>query len=297
MKKLNLNKFATPVLFAAAIIWGSAFIVVKESVDSIPTNWILFMRFGIAAIFLSAVFWKRLKKIDRKHLLGSFWVALTLYIAYILQTVAIKYTSPGKNAFITAAYCVMVPFLIWIFHKKRPDKFNIIAAVVCIIGIGLTAVNPSEALSINKGDALTFLCAIFFALQILAIDNAVKDCDPVLITILQFAFGAVFALIGALIFEQPPTMFGKSEIFCTLYLGIMSSGVATLCQIVGQKYAASQSSAAIILSLESVFGIIFSVMFGYEKLTALMAIGFALIFAAVVTSETKLDFFKRKVRC
>lgn len=289
-----MRKTATPILFAAAIIWGSAFIVVKESVDSIPTNWLLFIRFGIAALFLSAVFHKRLKKIDAKHIIGSFWVALTLYIAYILQTVAIKYTTPGKNAFITAAYCVMVPFFMWIFHKGRPDKFNIAAAVVCIIGIGFTSMNPSELMSVNKGDALTLAGAVFFALQILAIDNAVKKCDPVIVTILQFAFGALFALIGALIFEHPPTQFGKSEMFCTLYLGIMSSGIATLCQIVGQKYAASQLSAAIILSLESVFGVIFSVLFGYEKLTYLMTAGFALIFIAVVTSETKLNFLRGK---
>ena len=293
MKKINLKNAATPILFLAAIIWGSAFVVVKESVDSIPTNWLLFMRFGIAALFLSAVFWKRLKKIDEKHIMGSLWVAVTLYIAYIWQTVAIKYTSPGKNAFITAAYCVIVPFLMWLFYKHKPDKFNITAAIICIVGIGLTAVNPSEMTNINKGDWLTLVCALFFALQIIAIENAVKNCDPVVITILQFAFGAIFALIGALTLEQPPTEFGKSEILCTLYLGIMSSGVATLFQIVGQKLAKSQSSAAIILSLESVFGVLFSVLFGYEKPTLLMIIGFILIFTAVVISETKLKFLRK----
>ena len=293
MKKINLKNAATPILFLAAIIWGSAFVVVKESVDSIPTNWLLFMRFGIAALFLSAVFWKRLKKIDEKHIMGSLWVAVTLYIAYIWQTVAIKYTSPGKNAFITAAYCVIVPFLMWLFYKHKPDKFNITAAIICIVGIGLTAVNPSEMTNINKGDWLTLVCALFFALQIIAIENAVKNCDPVVITILQFAFGAIFALIGALTLEQPPTEFGKSEILCTLYLGIMSSGVATLFQIVGQKLAKSQSSAAIILSLESVFGVLFSVLFGYEKPTLLMIIGFILIFAAVIISETKLKFLRK----
>lgn len=293
MKKIKIKNPATPILFLAAIIWGSAFVVVKESVDSIPTNWLLFMRFGIAALFLSAVFWKRLKKIDEKHIMGSLWVAVTLYIAYIWQTVAIKYTSPGKNAFITAAYCVIVPFLMWLFYKHKPDKFNITAAIICIIGIGLTAVNPSELTNINKGDWLTLVCALFFALQIIAIERAVKNCDPVVITILQFAFGAIFALIGALTLEQPPAEFGKNEILCTLYLGIMSSGVATLFQIVGQKLAKSQSSAAIILSLESVFGVLFSVLFGYEKPTVIMMIGFMLIFTAVVISETKLKFLRK----
>ncbi len=293
MKKIKIKNPATPILFLAAIIWGSAFVVVKESVNSIPTNWLLFMRFGIAALFLSAVFWKRLKKIDEKHIMGSLWVAVTLYIAYIWQTVAIKYTSPGKNAFITAAYCVIVPFLMWLFYKRKPDKFNITAAIICIIGIGLTAVNPSELTNINKGDRLTLVCALFFALQIIAIERAVKNCDPVVITILQFAFGAIFALISALTLEQPPAEFGKNEILCTLYLGIMSSGVATLFQIVGQKLAKSQTSAAIILSLESVFGVLFSVLFGYEKPTVIMMIGFMLIFTAVVISETKLKFLRK----
>lgn len=60
----------------------------------------------------------------------------------------------------------------------------------------------------------------------------------------------------------------------------------------GLKYTAP-SAGALILSLEAVFGVLFSVLLGAEAVTLRLLLGFAVIFIAIVVSETKLEFLHK----
>ena len=132
-----LARFASPIIVLATIIWGSSFVVMKNSVDVLPTFWLLAIRFSFAALVLALVFWKRWKVLDKHYLIGGTVMGLCLFVAYAFQTFGLARTTPGKNAFLTAVYCVIVPFLYWIIARRRPDRFNVIAALLCIAGIGL----------------------------------------------------------------------------------------------------------------------------------------------------------------
>ena len=72
----------------------------------------------------------------------------------------------------------------------------------------------------------------------------------------------------------------------------MCTGICFLLQTIGQKHTSPQT-ASIILTLESVFGTLLSVIFYHERLSLKTATGFLLIFAAVLISETKLSFLRR----
>ena len=134
-EKSGLAKFATPLIILATIIWGSSFVVMKNSVDVLPTFWLLAIRFTFSALVLAVVFIKRWKVLDRQYLIGGTVMGFCLFVAYTFQTYGLERTTPGKNAFFTAVYCVIVPFLYWVIAKRRPDKFNILAAFLCIAGI------------------------------------------------------------------------------------------------------------------------------------------------------------------
>ena len=73
----------------------------------------------------------------------------------------------------------------------------------------------------------------------------------------------------------------------------MATTVALLFQNVGQVWS-DPASASVILSLESVFGVLCSVIFYGDPVTGRLLAGFALIFVAVVCSETKFQFLRRK---
>jgi len=290
-----LKKLAKPMLLAAPIIWGSSFVVMKHSLDSFTPMYLLAFRFTAAALLMALVFWKMWKQMDREYLLAGAVTGTCLFLAYAFQTFGLDGTTSGKNAFLTAVYCVIVPFLNWAIVKQKPDKFNILAAVICVVGIGMVSLTTGESgsLSINMGDLLTLVGGFFFAAHIVAVNKFAEGRDIFLVTTLQFAFFALWSWIGAFVFREPfPTGLTSGTVWGMVYLIVFSSCGALLFQNIGQKYTAP-ATAAVLLSLEAPFGVLTSVLVGEENLNGLMVLGFVLIFVAVVCSETKFSFFKK----
>ena len=126
----NKKKIGTAALLATTLIWASSFIILKKTLDTIPVMWVLALRFTGAAAILALFSLPRRREIDRTCLWYGVSMGVILAAAYILQTFGLRYTTPGKNAFLTSTYCVLVPFLCWAIYKKRPDGYNITAALL-----------------------------------------------------------------------------------------------------------------------------------------------------------------------
>ena len=290
-----LSRLAAPLIVIATVIWGSSFVVMKDSVDVLPPMWLLAIRFTLAGLLLGLFCWKRWRLLDRGYLLGGAVTGFFLCTAYIFQTFGLSYTTPGKNAFFTAVYCVAVPFLNWAVAKQRPDRFNVAAALLCLAGVGLVSVTGSDASAFNVGDVLTLIGGLLFAAHILAVDRFAEGRDIFLLTALQFLFFALFSWIGLAI-SRPAldlTVFDAPLILRLAYLVAIVSCCALLFQNIGQKYT-PPAKAAVLLVLEAPFGVLFSVLFGAERPTPLMYLGFFVIFTAMVCSETQFRFLRRR---
>lgn len=261
----------------------------KNSVDVFPPFILLAVRFSIGCLLLSIAFWKRLKEINKEYIWKGLIIGLLLFLGYTTQTIGIAETTPGKNAFLTAVYCVIVPFLFWIVDKSKPDRYNFSAAIVCMGGIGMVSLKGD--FSIGYGDAFTLVGGFMYAAHMVAVAKLGRDKDPIIITILQFGFAAIFSWSCGILFEEFPTKVDTGNVMGILYLAVFATAIALLLQNIGQKYT-HPSAAAIILSLESVSGVFFSVIFYGEQLTFRLIIGFIMIFFAVLVSETKLSFIK-----
>ena len=283
--------YADISLLLVAIIWGSGFVVTKNALDYIRPYYLLFLRFIIATIILSIIFFKKVKAASKKDMKAGAIIGLFLFMAFALQTIGLQYTEAGKQAFITATNVVMVPFIYWIISKKRPDRFDLLAAFLCLLGIGVLSLN--ENLTMGYGDMLTLLCALMFAMHISSTGYFAKESDPYVITIVQFLVASILSLIFALLFEGSNINLESNTIFPIFYLAIFSTMTAFLIQTVAQKYTSS-THAAIILSLEAVFGSTFSIIFLKEPLTIRFFIGCMAILISVITSETKWKFLKGK---
>ena len=293
MSEKMMRKLAKPMLFAAAFIWGSSFFIMKDALDELPVQYLLAIRFTTGAVLLGLFCWKKWKTLTPDYLWRGAVIGAMLYIAYSVQTYGLALTTPSKNAFLTAVYCVLVPFLYWAFAKIRPDRYNVIAAVLCVAGVGL--VSLSGDLTVNPGDGLTLICAVFYAMHIVAVAKVSPGKDIYLLTVFQFAFAGVYAWIGGVLTETfPAQALTRPEILLPLaYLAVMATTVALLFQNVGQVWS-DPASASVILSLESVFGVLCSVLFAGDEVNGRMLAGFALIFVAVVCSETKFSFMRKK---
>ena len=292
MSEQTMRKLAKPMLFMAAFIWGSSFFIMKDALDQMPVQYLLAIRFTIGAVLLGLVCGKKWRRCTRDYVWRGAVMGAFLYLAYSVQTYGLALTTPSKNAFLTAVYCVLVPFLYWALMGVRPDRYNLMAAALCVTGVGL--VSLSGDLTVNAGDALTLLCAVFYASHIVAVAKVSPEKDIYLLTVFQFAFAGLFAWMGGLLTETfPAQALTRPEVLLPLaYLGVMATTVALLFQNVGQVWS-DPASASVILSLASVFGVLCSVLFAGDQVSGRMLLGFALIFVAVVCSETKLRFLKR----
>lgn len=279
-------------LFITALIWGSTFVIVKDATNTMSSNFIMAIRFSVASVVLGIIFRKKFKLIDIEYIIAGLVMGLSLWISFILQVIGLALdTTPGKSAFLTAIYCVIVPFFYWIAFKDKPDKFNFIAAFICIIGIGMVSLN--EGFSISLGDLLTLIGGIFAAINIVAIAYYCKNKDEYILTFLQIVVVAIVSWILVIINSEYPTVYSKDSFLGVTYLGIFATAICFVLQSIGLKYT-STSSASIILSLESVFGVIFSILMYHEIITIKLGLGFVLIFIAVIISETKLEFLLKK---
>ena len=291
MRKINNGTIGRLALVCTTLIWGTSFVILKSTLDSITPLWVLAIRFGGAALIMLLASLPRLRQIDRQYIIGGVLMGACLAAAYTVQTYGLVYTTPGKNAFLTATYCILVPFLYWIIFGNKPDKYNISAALICLIGMGFVFLNKD--LSVNTGDILTVFCGLFYGLHIIITARYVEGRNPLMLTMIQFAVAGVLCLVFAALFEPVPHDIPTASWWGIAYLCVMCTGVCFFLQTVGQKFT-PPSAAAVIMTLESVFGTGLSIAMGKENLTFSIVLGFCLIFIAILISETKLEFMHKK---
>lgn len=282
------------------MLWGFAFAAQKAASD-LPAFTLGALRSIIAVLFLMAViplldkFTKNGRRIltDRKRpdikraeIIGGIVAGIILATASAFQQTGLgEGTDAGKAAFITALYVVIVP-VISLFFGKRPPVNVYISVVIAVIGFYFLCIKPGTTLIFS--DLLVLICALIFALHIIAIDRLSPGCDGVRMSLVQFATAFVVNAVLALIFELPiNTSLILDRFPAILYLAIGSSGIAYTLQIVGQKDC-DPTVASILLSLESVFGVIGGALFLGETMTKREYFGCVIVFLAVVLSQ--LDF-------
>ncbi len=296
------------LMLAAAAIWGFAFSAQKLA-GGIPPFTIGAVRCLFAGIFLISViplFDKLLGKerrlfsrrnahiidINRTELIGGTLCGIVLASASALQQSGINSgTDAGKAAFITTLYVLLVP-VIGLIGGKRTSLNTWLNVVIAIVGFWLLCIN--DDFSVSPSDLLVLLCAIIFSFHIIVIDRYSPRCDGVRMSCVQFFTAAAISAVLAIIFEQPISFAAiGADILPLLYLGIGSSGIAYTLQIIGQKHA-HPAAAAIILSLESVFGVLGSAIFLGERMTGREYAGCAVVFAAVILSQIDIPKLIKK---
>ncbi len=291
LKKSSANL----MLMVVTVLWGSGFVVTKMALDlNASTGLINMVRGVVFALVTFAIFFKRITKMKGKELFKGFFAGSLNSLAFILQTVAMQYTTPSNAAFFTITNVLMVPFIVWVFYKIRPSLKIFGAVGVCLVGMAILTGFFGENTTINKGDWLALSGAFMFALSIAYISNSAKEVDY---SIIAFWLGVTQAIGGIIFF----TFFENAQVASLdwlkvapllLYLALFPSFVAQTGQVIAQQNT-SATSAALIMTLEAVFGSIFSVIFGFDRFTLSLFIGGSLIMLSLVISEIR---FPRKPR-
>ncbi|MDE6938476.1 MAG: DMT family transporter [Lachnospiraceae bacterium] len=275
-------------LLTVTVIWGGGFVASDMALETLSPFQIMVIRFLIAAVLMTLLGAKQIRTISREEIKCGFWLGAALFGGFALQIIALQYTTPSKNAFLTATNVVFVPFIALVIYRKKIEVRSLIGAGMALVGAGVLSLQND--FSIGLGDGLTLLCAVCFALQIFLTGEYVGRIRPSVLNFLQMTTACVLSAAGLLIsgdFTFAPSV---RSLLAVLYLGVVSTTITYLLQTVSQKYV-DETKSAIILSMEAVFGTFFSVALLHESVTVRMLAGSALILAAVLVSEIS---FKKK---
>lgn len=274
-------------LLSIAAFWGLSFPLMKNVLNYISSFSYLSLRFIIAGIVLTGVFNRKLKAINKKALLYGCMVGLMLFGGMALQVSGLYYTTASKSAFITGLCVIMVPVVSAMLLKKKPDASAIIGVALALAGLFFLV--GGLDFSFNKGDFLTFLCAVCFTFHIILIDRFTRECDAEILATLQIIAAAIFFTIVWFIFDKQVMAFSAVTIYTILFTGVLGTALAFAVQTIAQKYT-SPTHTVLILITEPVFGAIFAILLphtlgGGETLQLHTAVGCALILMGMITCE------------
>ena len=276
-------------ILIATVIWGSAFIAQSVGMDYIGPFTFQTMRSVLAVPFLIIVIFlieRDPAQSIRKWMQPELWKAglpcgIALFIAAGLQQMGIVHTTAGKAGFITAMYIVLVPIL-GIFLRKKPPITAWIGVLLAVIGLYLlSCVGVSQ---VNIGDIYLLGCALGYAVQITLVDQMGGAVDGLRLNCVQSLFCGIFSGTVMFITEEPVLTNILACWIPLVYAGIFSLGIAFSLQIIGQKHL-EPTPAALIMSLESVFAVLFGWLLLHERLSIPELCGCAMVFIAVILSQ------------
>ena len=276
-------------ILVATVIWGSAFIAQSVGMDYIGPFTFQTMRSVLAVPFLIIVIFlieRNPAKSIEKWMQPELWKAglpcgIALFIAAGLQQMGIVHTTAGKAGFITAMYIVLVPIL-GIFLHKKPPITSWIGVVLAVIGLYLlSCVGVSQ---VNIGDVYLLGCALGYAVQITLVDQMGSAVEGLRLNCVQSLFCGIFSGTVMFLTEEPVLSNILACWIPLVYAGIFSLGIAFSLQIIGQQHL-EPTPAALIMSLESVFAVLFGWLLLHERMSAAELSGCVLVFIAVILSQ------------
>ncbi len=287
MKKENMSKL---LLLLVAMIWGSGFPATKIILDSgIKPFEFLAIRFFITALVMFTIIKLKKIKIEKDERELGLIAGLIFLSAFEFQTVGLVYTTASKNAFITGANVIFVPYIVWILTKERPKLTYVVSSIICFTGIGFLSFEKN--LTINFGDFLTFICSICFALQIVIIGSKIKNKNPFVINGFQMFSAGIIGIFLNILYEGS-SLFSRSydlkQILALGYIILFNTFICYSIQTYAQKEI-NPSQVSLILTTEIIFGALFSVLLFGDNMTLKVIIGGILIFTSILLTEIKKD--------
>ena len=299
----NKKTLSYVLLTLTTIIWGAGFVFNNmASQANVPAGLMNTLRFGTATLLLLAIFNKKIVY-SKKMLLYGALCGVSLAVAFFLQYYALNYTTPANNSFFTCFYVAFVPILHWIITKKAP-KWLVFLGIATTIA-GLAILNFGYAPTVEHmpnawiGNLITVGCAIFFAVQIVVTDFALKndDVDATSLTFWQIAFASVGFVLYTIIFEVGTADFAvidwKHGLIALAYLSVLGTGFAYPSQIFSQKHL-HPATCSLIMAMEGVLGATFSVIAKIDTFHWNLLWGGLLVTSSIVIVEVLPYYLKKK---
>lgn len=281
---MTKQRRADLLLLLTTAFWGTSYYLTNLCGTELPPMTLTAFRFVSAFALLGVVFWKKIRRVNRRTLYYSLWIGLALSGTYIFYAYGLPRTTISNAGFICALAVIFTPLLDFLLHGRRPGKQFGLALVLCTTGLALLTLHGS--FRIASGDLLCMGTSLCYAIDLLITEKAVQDksVDPIALGVFQLVPVAAVTLTFAFILETP-RLPSVPRVWCAaLFLGIFCTGVAFVIQATQQRYT-SAIHVGLIFTIEPVFSTVVAYFFAHEVLRPQGYVGAVLMLLSLVLME------------
>lgn len=274
-------------LILVTVGWGASFILAKQALGTLEVFNFLALRFLLAFAISLVIFIKPMMRMNRETFQYGIGLGIVLFLGFSIQTLGLSYTSVSKSAFITGLSVVMVPLLLAVIGKKLPQPRVVVGSLTAVAGLGMLTMTGS-ALTVNLGDILTLVSAVFFALHIVGVGSVPRTIKAIPMAILQIGTVGFLSLAMTLTTETPTLTMGADLWFNIFVLALVCTAGAYIVQNVAQQYTTA-TRTALIYAMEPVFAAVCGFILLGEVLGLAGIGGAGLILAGTLISELPIS--------
>ena len=279
--KFEMNERRGEILVALALaLRASSLLFGKIAMQSMGPYLTIALRFTIAFVLIAILFRRSLRKVDAKTLIHCALIGFFFFLAMVFEMKGLQTTPSSVTAFLEGSVVVIVPAIACIMQKKLPDILTMISAILALIGVAFLTLK-GDRLGFTTGELLVLGGTVWYSLTVIVTDKAAKNDDLEVVAVYQLLFIAIFAYIGAFIFEEIRLPQSGTEWGAVLALAIICSGVGFTIQPFGQKYITPER-AGILAVFNPLTAAVLGIVFLHEKMTPSMLAGSFLILISIL---------------
>jgi drug/metabolite transporter (DMT)-like permease len=273
---------ATLALLAATAVWGSTFVVTKESLGGMSPASFLVWRFGLAAMVLVAVRPAAVRGLGTIELRRAVVLGGALAAGFVLQTTGLQHSLAGVSGFLTGTSVVLTPVVAAAAFRARVGTGG--WAAVALAAVGLAALVGGVADPSSTGSLLTLGGALCFGGHIAGLSEWATRGNAVGLTAVSVAVASLLCALVALAgggVGLPPD--GSTWLAVT-YLALGATCAGFVAQAWAQS-TLSATTAAVVMTSEPLFAALIAAAAGEGGLGPTGWVGGLLVVAAMFVAE------------
>lgn len=273
--------WAVTALLSVAVVWGAAFVLMKDAIVKQPFMDFLATRFLIATAIMIIAKPSVLKAFNRRLVGKGVILGLLLSISYITQTIGLELSTAAISGFLTGLYVVFTPLVGYLLLRRKVRPRLLVGVVLATAGLTFISYNGG---AIEPSHLWLIACALLFAGHIVGLSKFSPNEDPYALTVIQLAVVGITNFIPAVVdggYTAPPDL---SVWFAVLFTAVFSTAVAFFVQTWAQGIM-DASRVSIILITEVLFTAIMAVAVGQETLQGKTIIGGIMMITAMAWVE------------
>ena len=278
-------------MISIAAVWGSSFVVMKDSLERQNVFSFLSSRFILAALLMFLYKPGMFRGLTNKFISRGIIAGILLGSGYIFQTYGLTKTTVSNTGFITGLYLVFTPLISLIILKRHVLKIQWLAVIVATIGLFFISYN---GVTIGLGEILVLISAFIYGAHFVALGEWSDGKNTYALTFIQVV--TVAALTSIFAFKDGFQIAPDSTVWLAiLYTAFFATFLGFLIQTKAQSVM-SATVASVLLATETPFAVFFGLYFHSDPLTLRIITGGSLVMAAmalVIWSDNRKSSMRR----